>query len=57
VALDYLFRGVKPPGWAIFLGVDRLGPWWTESLMENPTFSRVNLSDVRVIMAIMNVLV
>jgi hypothetical protein len=57
VALDHFSRGVKPPGWAICLCVDRPGPWWIRSLMEKPTFTRMNLSDVRVIMAIMRVLV
>jgi hypothetical protein len=41
----------------IRLGVDRLGPWWTGSFMDNPTFIAVRLSDVRVIMTIMHVLV
>jgi hypothetical protein len=49
--------GAKPPGWIIYLGVDRLGPWWIRSLMENPAFTGSNLSDVIVIMAIMHVLV
>jgi hypothetical protein len=35
------------------LGVDRPGPWLTGSLMEKPTFTRMNLSGVRVIIAIM----
>jgi hypothetical protein len=57
VALEYLSRGVKPPGWAICLGIDRLGRWWTGSLMEKPTFTGANLFDARVIMTIMCVLV
>jgi hypothetical protein len=55
VAVDRLSGGVKPLGWAIHLGVDRSGPWWTESLMEKRVFTRVNLSRVRVIKAIMHV--
>jgi hypothetical protein len=39
------------------LGVDRRGPRWIRSLMEKHTFKRMNLSDVRVIMMIMRVLV
>jgi hypothetical protein len=50
-------RGAKPPGWAICLGVDRPGPWWTGSLIEKPAFTRVNLSNVKVIMTIIRVLV
>jgi hypothetical protein len=46
---------VKLPGRDIKLGVDRLGPRWTRSLMEKPAFTRVNLSNVRVNMAIMHV--
>jgi hypothetical protein len=49
-------RGVKPPGWAIRLGVDYLSPWWTRSLMEKPAFTNVNLSNVVMIMTIMHVL-
>jgi hypothetical protein len=56
VDLDCLFGGAKPSGLAICLGVDRPCPWWTTSLMRKPSFTRVNLSDVRVIMAIMRVL-
>jgi hypothetical protein len=41
----------------ILLGVDRPGPWLIRSFMENPTFIAVSLSDVRVIMVIMHVLV
>jgi hypothetical protein len=37
----------------IRLGVDRPGPWRAESFIENPTFIRVSLSDVKVIMLIM----
>jgi hypothetical protein len=36
-------RGLKLPFWwgrplglVTYLGVDRLGPWWTGSFMENP---------------------
>jgi hypothetical protein len=47
---------VRPLGRAICLSVDRLGPWWTGSLMEKPAFTRTNLSDVRVIMTIMRIL-
>jgi hypothetical protein len=46
-----------PPRWAICLDVDHPGPWWTKYLMEKATFTRASLSDVRVIMAIMCVLV
>jgi hypothetical protein len=49
--------GAKPPGWAICLGVDRPGPWWTGSLVKKAIFTRANLSDVRVIITIMHVLV
>jgi hypothetical protein len=31
-------------------------PWWTGSFMENPTFTGVSLSNVRVIIVIMCVL-
>jgi hypothetical protein len=48
-------EGVKPPGQAICLGVDRSGPWWTESLMEKSIFTRTNLSGAKVIMVIMHV--
>jgi hypothetical protein len=47
----------KPLGQAIHLGVDCPGPWWTGSLMEKSAFTRMNLSDVRMIIAIMHVLV
>jgi hypothetical protein len=47
------FWGAKPPHQAIYLGVDRLGPWWTGPLMEKTAYTRINVSDVRVIMAIM----
>jgi hypothetical protein len=57
VALDYLSRGAKPPGWAIYLGIDHPCPWWTRSFMENLTFTRASLSDVTEIMMIMCVLV
>jgi hypothetical protein len=43
-------------GWAIYLNVDRLGLWWTGSLMEKSAFTRANLFDVRVIMTIIHVL-
>jgi hypothetical protein len=52
-----LSRGMKPPGWAVYLSVGCPGPWWTRTLMEKLVFTRANLSDVRVIMAIMCVLV
>jgi hypothetical protein len=55
VVLGYLSGGVKPLGQAICLGVDCPGPWWTESLMDKPAFTRADLSDVRVIMAIIRV--
>jgi hypothetical protein len=48
---------VKPLGRAIYLSVDCLDPWWTRSFMENLVFIGVTLSDVRVIMAIIRVLV
>jgi hypothetical protein len=48
------FQGVQsPPRWAIWYGVDRSDPWWTKSVMEKPAFTRVSLSNVRVIMMIM----
>jgi hypothetical protein len=47
---------MKPPGWTVYLGVDRPGPWWTRSFTEKPVFTRASLSGVRVIMAIMHVL-
>jgi hypothetical protein len=50
-------RGAKHPGWAICLGVDRSGPRWTGSLMKKPAFTRASLSDVRVIILIIRVLV
>jgi hypothetical protein len=40
----------------IHFSVDLPGPWWTKSFMENQAFSGVSLSDVRVIMVIMRVL-
>jgi hypothetical protein len=45
-----------PLGRAIYLSVDHLDPWWTRSFTDNPTFTRVSLSDVRVIMMILHVL-
>jgi hypothetical protein len=57
VTLDYLSGGVKPSGRATCLVVDHLGPWLTGSLVEKPAFTRVGLSDVRLIMVIMRVLV
>jgi hypothetical protein len=54
--LPFWGEGGKPPGWAICLGVDRPGPWWTKSFMEKPAITRANFSDVRLIMAIMRVL-
>jgi hypothetical protein len=53
VALDCLSKRVKPLSRAICLSVDRSGPWWTRSLMEKPASTKMKLSDVRVIMAIM----
>jgi hypothetical protein len=47
--------GCEVPEVATCLSVDRLGPWWTESFIENPTFTRASLSDVREIMVIMGV--
>jgi hypothetical protein len=47
--------GIKPPGWTVCRDVDRLSPQWTGSCMEKPAFTRVNLFDVRVIMANMRV--
>jgi hypothetical protein len=41
----------------IYFGVDHSDPWWTKSFMETPRFIRVSLSDVRVIMVIMHILV
>jgi hypothetical protein len=49
--------GAKPSGWMIYVGVDRLGPWWTGSFMENLTLIRASLSDVRATTMIMHVLV
>jgi hypothetical protein len=46
----------KTPGWAVYLSVGYPGPWWTGPLMEQLAFTRAILSDVRVIMAIMCVL-
>jgi hypothetical protein len=45
-----------PLGRAICLRVDRPGPWWTGSFMENTVFIGVSLSKVRVIMTIMHVI-
>jgi hypothetical protein len=45
-------RGAKPMGQTICLGVNRLGPWWIKSFTENPDFTWVSLSDIRVIMVI-----
>jgi hypothetical protein len=50
-----ILGGAKPPGRTVCRDVDRLSPRWTGSCMEKPAFTRVNLSDVRVIMAIMRV--
>jgi hypothetical protein len=44
-------------GQTICLGVNRLGPWWIKSFTENPDFTWVSLSDIRVIMVITWVLV
>jgi hypothetical protein len=41
----------------ICFGVDRPSPWWTGSFIENPTFIEPSLSDVKVSMVIMSVLV
>jgi hypothetical protein len=59
VAVIYHFEGggSKALGWVIFLSIDHPGPWWTGSFMENSSFIEVGLSDVRVILAIMCVLV
>jgi hypothetical protein len=46
-----------PPGWVICFGVDLPGPRWTRSSIENPALIGASLSDVRVIMVIMLVLV
>jgi hypothetical protein len=54
--LTAFLGGAKAPGWVICLNVDRPGPWWTGSFMENPTFIGVSLSNVRVIVAILRVL-
>jgi hypothetical protein len=40
----------------ICFGVDHSGPWWTRSFMENPVLIGESLSDARVIMVIMHVL-
>jgi hypothetical protein len=49
--------GVKPPGQAIYCGVDCPGPQWSGFLVEKPAFTEVSLSDLRVIMMIMCVFV
>jgi hypothetical protein len=54
--LPFLGRA-KPLGLVICLCVDCPGTWWTESFMEIPAFIGASLSDVRVIMVIMHVLV
>jgi hypothetical protein len=41
----------------IYFDVDHLGSWLTGSFMESPTLIGVRLSDVRVVMMIMHVLV
>jgi hypothetical protein len=51
------FRVARPPGLAVHPDVGYLGPWWTEAFMRGPALIRASLSDVRVIMAIMHVLV
>jgi hypothetical protein len=38
-------------------GVDRMGPYWTRSFMENPAFTGPSLSDITLMMVIMCVLV
>jgi hypothetical protein len=51
-----VFSGdAKPPSLNILCGVDRPGTCKTKSYMERPAFTRVGLSDVRVIMVIMRV--
>jgi hypothetical protein len=57
MAFDCLYMGCKALGWAVYLSVDCPRPWWTGYFMENPTFIRASLSDIKVIMAIMHVLV
>jgi hypothetical protein len=47
---------VRPLGLVIHSGMDRLGPWQTISSMEKSAFIGVRLSNVRVIMVIMCVL-
>jgi hypothetical protein len=49
--------GVKPRGLGIYHRVDRSCPKWTGSFMEKTTFTRMCLSSIRVIMAIMRVLI
>jgi hypothetical protein len=51
----WVMRG--PPGWVICFGVDLPGPRRTRSSIENPALIGASLSDVRVIMVIMLVLV
>jgi hypothetical protein len=53
VAFDDLSGGAKPPGQTICFGVGHPGSWWTGSLLEKSAFTRVNLSDARMIMEIM----
>jgi hypothetical protein len=56
VTFDCLFTQCEAPGMGN-LPIDHLGPWWTGSFMENPTYIGMSLSDVRVIMTIMRILV
>jgi hypothetical protein len=42
--------GAKPSGRTVCRDVDRSGPRWTRSRMKKPTYTKANLSDVRVIM-------
>jgi hypothetical protein len=49
-------EGARPTGLVICLVVDRPGPWWSGSFMDNSALIGVSLSDVRVIMTILHVL-
>jgi hypothetical protein len=57
MALDHPFGGGGTPGRAMCFGVDRMGPYWTRSFMENPAFTGPSLSDITLMMVIMCVLV
>jgi hypothetical protein len=48
--------GARPPGLEIHFGVDHSSPQWTRSSMENHAFIGASLSNVRVIMVIMRIL-